>query len=118
MEDSYMRFKNLDLTIVLIIVVINVVWIQLPNRPLLPGIIFALPLTFFLPGYALTQVLFRKHTSEQTPGSSNRLIRQPDLIVGRPVTGVDKLLLGFGLSMAIDVLVGFSLNLLPIGLGG
>jgi len=113
-----MRFKNLDLTIILIIVVINIVWIQLPSRPWLPGIIFALPLTFFLPGYALTQVLFRKPTSEQPPGSSNRLIRQPSLVIGRPVTGVEKLLLGFGLSMAIDVLVGFGLNLLPIGLGG
>ena len=111
-----MRFKNLDLIITMIIVVINVVWLQIPNRPLLPGIIFALPLTFFLSGYALTQTLFRRRVPEQTQESSRDLIRRPDLVLGHPVGGADQILLSFGLSMAIDVLVGFGLNILPIGL--
>ncbi|MFL5690974.1 MAG: DUF1616 domain-containing protein [Ktedonobacteraceae bacterium] len=111
-----MRFKNLDLIIAMVVVVINVVWTQVPNRFLIPGIIFALPLTFFLSGYALTQTLFRRRMPEPTRYSSNSPIRQPDLKIGHPIGGADQIVLSFGLSMAIDVLVGFGLNILPIGL--
>ena len=112
-----MRIKNLDLIIVMVFVVVNVVWINIPNHPLPPGILFALPLTFFLPGYSIMQVLFRRTAPEQTQGQ-NRFFRQPDQALERPVTSVDKILLGLGLSMAIDVLVGFSLNFLPVGING
>lgn len=116
MEDALMRFRNIDLIIVMVVVVINVVWTQFPNRPLILGLIFGLPLTFFLSGYALTQTLFRRRVPEQTPISSNNLIRRPDLRLGHPIANADQILLSFGLSMAIDVLVGFGLNILPIGL--
>jgi uncharacterized membrane protein len=111
-----MRFKNLDLIIVMVLVAINVVWIQLPNRPLIPGLIFTLPLAFFLPGYALTQILFRRRIPEQTLASSNGAISRPDLKLGHPIGGPDQILLSFGLSMATAVLVGFGLNTLSIGL--
>lgn len=111
-----MRFKNLDLIIVMMFVAINGAWIQVPNRPLLPGLLFALPLTFFLPGYALTQILFRRRVPGQAQGSTNSLILRPNLKLGHPVGNSDIFLLSFGLSMAIDVLVGFGLNILPIGL--
>ena len=111
-----MRFKNLDLSIVMVLVVINVAWIQFPNRPLIPGLIFTLPLTFFLPGYALTQTLLRRRIPEQTQASLNGSISRLDLKLGHPIGGPDQILLSFGLSMATDILVGFGLNILPLGL--
>lgn len=111
-----MRFKNLDLIITMGLVLLNVIWTQVPNRPLIPELLFALPLTFFLSGYALTQTLFRRRAPEQTQSLANDLINPPDLKLGHPIGNTDQILLSFGLSMAIDVLVGFGLNLLPIGL--
>lgn len=112
-----MRFKNLDLIFILIVVAINVVWTQIPVHNPLVGIIFALPLILFLPGYALTQILFRRRTSEEQEQSSSPLASpRPDLQLGHPIGRSDQLLLSFGLSIAIDVLVGFGLNILPIGL--
>ena len=107
-----MRLKNLDLIGAILIVAINVGWTQLPNRPLIIGIILALPLTFVLPGYTLTQTLFRR----RPPDPSSNLILQPSLKIGQPVSAVDHIILSLGLSMAIDVVVGFALNVLPIGL--
>ncbi len=111
-----MRLKNLDLIGAILIAAINVGWTQIPNRPLIVGIILALPLTFILPGYTLTQVLFRKRSSDQSLDSSNNIILRPSLKIGQPVGGADQIILSLGLSMAIDVLVGFSLNVFPIGL--
>jgi len=113
-----MRAKNLDLLIVMAFVLVNVLWIQLPDRPLAVGIVLALPLALFFPGYALTQMLFRKHASGQASRFSSKLTFQPDQQTDRPITRIDQLLLSFGLSMAIDVMVGFGLNLVSIGLGG
>jgi uncharacterized membrane protein len=109
-----MRCKNFDLILTMVVVALNVAWTQVPNRPLLPGIIFALPLIFFCSGYALTQVLFRRRMLEQPPNVSNYFTHWSDL--KHPIGGADQILLSLGLSMAINVLVGFGLNILPIGL--
>lgn len=113
-----MRSKNLDLLIAMVIVGINIVWTQVPSHIVIVGIIFALPLILFLPGYAVTQTLFRRRSSEpeQTHDSLADSTRRPDLQIGHPIGGADQLVLSLGLSMAIDVLVGFMLNILPIGL--
>ena len=111
-----MRLKNLDLIAAILIAAINLGWTQIPNRPLIVGIILALPLTFILPGYTLTQVLFRKRSPDQSLASSNNIILRPSLKIGQPVGGADQIILSLGLSMAIDVLVGFALNVFPIGL--
>ncbi len=111
-----MRLKNLDLIAAILVVTINVGWTQIPNRPLIVGIILALPLTFILPGYTLTQTLFRKRSPDQSLASTNNTILRPSLIIRQPVGGADQIILSLGLSMAIDVLVGFSLNVFPIGL--
>ncbi len=108
-----MRFRNLDLLIVMFIVALNVVWTQVPHSFMIVGIILALPLSLFLPGYTLTQTLFRQRPLEQKPGDSTTGL---DLRIGHPIGGLDQLVLYLGLSMAIDVLVGFGLNILPIGL--
>jgi uncharacterized membrane protein len=107
-----MRLKNLDLVGVIFIVIINVGWMQIPHRPWFIGIFLAFPLTFVLPGYAITQSLFSRKSPEQV----NTLILKPSLSIGRPIGFVDYITLSLGLSMAVDVLVGFALNIFPIGL--
>lgn len=111
-----MRFRNLDLVLIIIIVAMNVVWTLMAIHFVLVGIILALPLIFYFPGYALTQTLFRKKEREQGTSMFTDLATQPELKIGHPVGRTDQLVLSLGLSMAIDVLVGFLLNILPIGL--
>src|SRR5258708_11592528 len=111
-----MRLKNIDLIGAIVIALMNVVWLQLPNHPLIIGIILALPLIFILPGYTLTQILFRKRSPGQSLVSSVDL--QTKLKIQRPVGSADQVILSFGLSMAIAILVGFVLNIFPIGLQG
>ena len=138
-----MRFKNLDLSIINIVVALNVAWIQIPNRLIPVGILLALPLILFLPGYTLTQTLFRRRGATQTPasaspsshqtelkighpiGSSDQIVLSlglsmaiTELKIGHPIGSSDQIVLSLGLSMAIDVLVGFALNILPTGLTG
>lgn len=107
-----MRFKNADLIGAIFFAAINVGWAQLPNPLLLLGIILGLPLVLVLPGYTLTQALFRR----QPPEPVNNLIRQPRLKTGQPVSAVDYIILSLGLSLSIDVVLGFILNIFPFGL--
>src|SRR4051812_1099491 len=89
-----MRLKHLDLIVTITLAVINVIWALLSCRIPIVGIVLALPLVFVLPGYTLTETLFHKRSLD----ISHRLV------------------LSLGLSLAIDILGGFLLNLLPEGL--
>ena len=89
-----MRHKNLDQLMVMGIVAINLIWTFFPYHTPTIGVILALPLVFGLPGYTLTQALTHKRSLEPS----------------------HTLVFMLGLSLAIDVLSGFILNLLPIGL--
>ena len=111
-----MRVRNLDLIGAIFFAAISIGWAQLPSRPLIIGIILAVPLVFFLPGYTLTQALFRKRSPDQSPDPSSNLILQPNLKIGHPASAVDYTIFSLGLSLAIDVLLGFVLNLFPMGL--
>ncbi len=111
-----MRFRNYDLLIVMLLVILNVVWTQVPTHVPAISILLGLPLSLFLPGYSFTQMLFRRR--EQQQDDSNSIIQRPELKIGHPVGGADLIVLSLGLSMGIDVLVGFGLNILPIGLQG
>src|SRR5436305_14171905 len=102
-----MRIKNRDLITAILVVVINVAWIQIPNRPVIAGIIFALPLIFILPGYMLTQTLFRKRSPGQSLDSSSNLIARPSLNIEQPVGRADQIVLILALSLPTDVLLGF-----------
>jgi len=88
------RLKNLDLIVTMIIAVMNVAWTLLPGHSIIIGIILALPLVFVLPGYTLTVALFHKRALDIS----------------------HRLLLSLGLSLAIDILSGLALNMLPAGL--
>ncbi len=90
-----MRQKNLDLVVALIIVVLNILVVLLPDRaPIVIGLVLALPLVFVLPGYTLTEALFYR----------------------RLLNASHRLVLSVGLSLAIDILGGFVLNISPAGL--
>ena len=91
-----MRLKNLDLIGTVTIAALNVVWALLPSHIPVIGAILALPLVFVLPGYILTEALFHRRS------------------LGVPA----RLLFSLGLSLAIDILGGLILNLLPTGLRG
>jgi uncharacterized membrane protein len=88
------RQQNKDLFLILIIASANVVWVYLPTHFVGIGIILALPLMFLAPGYLLIEILTRK--------------REHD--------GTTRLLLSIGLSLSIDILCGFLLNIIPAGL--
>ena len=109
-----MRSKSFDLMAAILVVAINVGWALIPNRPPVIGIIFALPLIFVLPGYTLTQTLFR--TRSLAPDAATHFIRQPRLNLVHPIGPADHIILALGLSMAIDVVIGFTLNVLSVGL--
>lgn len=89
-----MRLKNLDLILIVTIALMDVVWVLLPSHPSVVGIVLALPLVFLLPGYTLTEALFYK----------------------RPFDGIYRFIFSLGLSLAIDILSGFILNIFPTGL--
>lgn len=113
-----MRPRSLDLTLLLLLVLINVGWTQVPAsyQLMAVSIVLALPLVLFLPGYALTQALFRRKATSSEAAASDKSARPAIPKLGHPIGKADQIVLSLGLSMAIDVLVGFTLNLLPIGL--
>lgn len=94
-----MRLRNLDLFLALGIAVLNVVWAIVATTAGLANLtaistILALPLIFVLPGYTLTEALFKNHALEI----------------------VQLLVFTIALSLAVSILSGFALNLLPTGL--
>ncbi len=89
-----MRLKNSDVVVAFAIVLLNGVELLLPSTLLWVSVLLALPLIFFVPGYMLTAVL--THT------------RRLDIF--------HRLALSLGLSLTLDILGGFLLNVLPMGL--
>ena len=106
-----MARKNLDLIGIMLIVIINLGWTLIPSPPIVVGLILALPLVFVLPGYTLTEALFKRSSDVAEPR-----IHRPRLRIGQPFNVSDRLISSLGLSLAIDIFTGFILNLLPIGL--
>src|SRR5260370_41111504 len=89
-----MRLKNLDLMLVMSIVALNVLVTLLPYKTLVIGIIVTLPLVFVLPGYVLTEAMFHN----------------------RRLDAAHRLTSSLALSIAIVIVSGFILNVLPTGL--
>src|SRR5437588_1243688 len=104
--------RNVDLIGAMCFAVSGMGWALLSNRPLLVGVLLAIPLIFILPGYTLTRALLRNPLS----AASNGLILQPRLKIGQPFGAVDVMVFSLGLSLVIDVVTGLLLNLVPVGL--
>jgi len=86
--------KNSDVFVALGVVMLNVLWMLLPYHIFGVGVVLALPMVFFVPGYMLIEILAHK----------------------RGLSVFCRLTLSLGLSLALDILGGFLLNMLPIGL--
>lgn len=106
-----MRLKNFDIFTSLLIAAINVGWVFIPAHPPIGDIICALPLVFIVPGYVLVEALFI-----DLPDASGSVIREPRLKTQPPFKRPDRLFLSLGLSLAMVVINGFVLNMLPMGL--
>jgi uncharacterized membrane protein len=89
-----MRRHNLDIILAISVVILNVGWSLLSIHQPMLGILLALPLLFFIPGYLLTDVLFQN----RLPSIAHRIV------------------LSLTISLCIVLLSGFLLNLLPEGL--
>jgi uncharacterized membrane protein len=108
-----MHHKNRDLLLAMLIAFLNVGWALLPDRSPVIGIIIVLPQIFVLPGYTLTAILSHRPSPEVL---ANRLLLKPGLLIEKPFDIPERLILTLGLSLAIDILCGFILNMFPIGL--
>lgn len=106
-----MRRKNLDLLLALLIAAVSVVWACLPNHPLVVSILCAFFLVFVIPGYTMSEALF-----VYSPSKNHSLIRKPVLRITGSFNGSDRLILSLGLSIALVIITGFVLNMLPMGL--
>ena len=89
-----MMRQDKDLILILIIAIVNMVWSYLPTHFVVVSVVLALPLVFLAPGYLLIELLSQK--------------REQD--------GTKQFLLSIGLSLSIDILGGFLLNIIPVGL--
>ena len=92
--DWAMRQRNKDLYVAMGIAVMNITGAFFPTHLPAVSIILALPLIFFLPGYTLIEMLAHKYTL----ATSHRII------------------FSLGLSITLDCMGGFLLNVLPSGL--
>ncbi len=116
MEGIPMRIRNVDLIGAMCFGVSGIGWALLSNRPLLVGVLLAIPLVFILPGYTLTRALFRRRSADALSASSNGFSLQPGLKIGQPFGAVDLIVFSLGLSLVIAVATGLLLNLIPVGL--
>src|SRR5947199_10727937 len=108
--------RNADLIGAICFALLGIAWALLSNRPLLVGVLLAIPLVFILPGYTLTRAFFRRQPGDPLSASSNGLILQPRLKIGQPFGAVDLKVFSLGLSLVIDVVTALPLNLIPVGL--
>src|SRR5438270_12109360 len=89
-----MRYKSVDLLIVMALTILAVVLAFVVPSNEVMGRVLTLPLVFVLPGYALASALFAKRT------------------IGVP----EKTVISIGLSFVSVILGGLVLNWLPFGL--
>lgn len=107
-----MRHKNFDLMAATGTAVFNIVLLLLPVHIEILQVISALPLIFMWPGYLLTEAFFQKRPAETLPRAALTVL--PGL--ARPLNTLERFTLSIGLSVAIAIIGGFLLNLLPEGL--
>ncbi len=89
-----MRQHNKDLFLILIVAIINMVWACFPTQFAVIAIVLALPLVFLVPGYLLLEIITQKREHDVTA----------------------HFLLSIGLSLSMNILGGFVLNIIPVGL--
>jgi uncharacterized membrane protein len=105
----WLRRLPADLTAIVGLTLVTVAVVFLPvvsETPL--RIVFGLPFALFAPGYALIAALFPEagtEPAEDTDGEG-----------GSGITGLERVALSFGVSIAVVPLVGLVLNFTPLGI--
>jgi uncharacterized membrane protein len=89
-----MRLRNIDLILVVAVALANILWALFPSHLPVIGIVLALPLVFLSPGYVLAEILFPRHHFD----------------------GVYRFAIILGLSLSIDIINAFILNVFTVGL--
>lgn len=125
------RNVPVDLAAVFALTVLTSVSVLVPALRETPLRTFlGLPFLLFLPGYALVSVLFPERRAAATdqavrsrtnwPGSWSSELGESTGTDGasssRGISGIERAVLSFGASIAIVVLIGFSLNFTPWGI--
>ncbi len=104
----WLRRVPADLAAVVALTLLTVAVVFLPvvrETPL--RVVLGLPFVLFVPGYALVAALFPERGSEST---------EDDEVDGSGITGLERVALSFGVSIAVVPLVGLVLNFTPFGI--
>ena len=107
-----MRRRNLDLVLIIAIAAFNIILAVYPINQKMIQLFIALPLVFVVPGYVLMEAVFQKRLLEMMNMPSFML--RPG--IARPLNALERFTLSIGLSITLDIIGGFLLNLFPIGL--
>ncbi len=89
-----MRQRNSDMFAAIAIAALNIVGAFLPTHVFLVSATLALPLVFFIPGYVLIEMIALKSM----------------------LSTFHRIIFSLGLSITLDIIGGFLLNILPVGL--
>jgi uncharacterized membrane protein len=104
----WLRRVPADLAAVVALTLLTVGAVFLPvvsETPL--RVVLGLPFVLFVPGYALVAALFPEQGSEPT---------EDDEVDSSGITGLERVALSFGVSIAVVPLVGLVLNFTPFGI--
>jgi len=99
----------IDLAIVLSLVAATAIAVSAPVvRETSLRIVLSIPFLLFVPGYAFVAALFPDSPTED---------RDEGQLLNRPLTGLERIVLSLGSSVALVPLIGFTLNFTPWGIG-
>ena len=107
-----MRRKYLDLVAIMSIALLNIALTLHPINVKIIQLMAVFPLVFIVPGYLVTLTLFQRRKTDTVSQTPSFFARNAP----RSLDAWEYLVLSIGLSIAIDVVGGFLLNLLPVGL--
>jgi uncharacterized membrane protein len=119
----WLRRVPADLAAVLAVTLLTVLVVFLPvvrETPL--RVVFGLPFVLFVPGYALVAALFPERAAAPADDAGSRTDAEPDpgaaavADEGTGITGLERVALSFGVSIAVVPLVGLVLNFTPFGI--
>lgn len=113
----WIRKLPADLAFVLLLTLITVGSVFLPiirETPL--RVVFGLVFLLFVPGYSLTAALFPEDSSRDSGAANTSEGSLSELSRDGTLTGLERIALSLGLSIAIVPLIGLGLNFTPFGI--
>ena len=104
--------RNFGLIGALCLGLAGILWKFSPIHPLPTGVLIAVPLVLFLPGYVLTQAFVSRWSTPAPWDAMPQMWAAEGQAFGPP----DHLVISIGLSLIVDIITGLLLNLTPLGL--